>query len=82
MLTNAKYKKIGNVAYKAVKLYNEAISKGNLVISIKNVFTNKCVNCVYITRSLFCIFAVLSCIKVYKVVIYVFLGYSTLSRRR
>ena len=27
------------------------------------VFTNKSVNCVYITRRLFCIFAVLSCIK-------------------
>ena len=46
---------------------------------MKNGFTNNSDNYVYITRSSFFIFVVLSCIKVYKVVIYIFLGYSTLS---
>ena len=41
------------------------------------VFTNKSINCVYIPRSSFCIFVVLSCIKGFKVVIYVFLAYLT-----
>ena len=79
MLTSAHQHKVQENKQCNIQSSNKAIFKGNLGISIKNVLTNKCVNYVYITRSSLCIFAVLSCIKVYKVVIYVFLAYSIFS---
>ena len=70
MCTHTKYKKISNIACKAViKLFLKEI--------YVNVFTNKSINSVYIPRSSFCFFVVMSRIKGFKVVIYVFHAYLT-----
>ena len=79
ILTSAHQQEVQGNKQCNIQSSNKAISKGNLAMSIKNVFTNKNVNYVYLTRSSFYIFVVLSCIKVFKVVIYIFLAYSTLS---
>ena len=68
--TCTKYKKISNVACKAV-------IKPFLREIYVYVFTNKSVNSVYIPRSSFCIFVVLPCINHLKVVRYAFLVYLT-----
>ena len=66
MLASADPQKVQENKQWSIQSINKAISKGNLGVSIKNVFTNKNVNYVYIGRSSFCTSVLLSCVKFIK----------------